>query len=222
MAKIAEYELWKLVNIFLSITRENFNSRIDPKSTFLWYIFGENELKESISIQNFNLFEQAKSILIKEGSPRELTVGIGYNLERAEIPRIHILLPSESPIQAGIGANEGYEPSEVNVTEGKRYQHYTANSSVTYNLLITSDNMNEVLVIYNWLKSITLSLNGQLELRGLQNCMFGGSDLNIDESLVPSNIFHRNFNLSFTYDYSVPDILGSQTINSLDASGSLI
>jgi len=40
-----------------------------------------------------------------------------------------------------------------------------------------------------------------LELLGLHNVRFGGNDLEFMDDMVPPNIFHRNFNVSFEYEF---------------------
>lgn len=206
--KIPEYELWKTLNLFLDLTRKNFAAQTNPQNSFLWDIFGTNEHDELIEITSLKYFEQAQAIFIKEDAPRSLTVTIGYNAQQASTPTIHIILPLESPNGAGIGMNEGYEPHKVDTDRRKSYPVFTASSQVVYNLLITSDNPNEAVIIYHWLKAAMLSLNEQLALRGFQNVQFGGSDFSLDENMVPPGIFHRNFNMTFTYDWSIPNLLG--------------
>lgn len=217
MNVIPEYEMHHLLGVFLTVTRENWDANVDKNNTFLSKVFNENEHQEKIAIDNFNFFEQSQEILINRTSKRELRLGIGYNLQMIERPSIHILLPSESPMSSGIGQNEGFRGS--NVVDGRTFPYFTANCQSTYNLVITSENMNEVLVIYHWLRAISLSMYAQFELRGFQNAKFGGADMSLDETLVPTHIFHRNFNVSFTFDWSVPDILGMVNRTSAVATG---
>jgi len=214
---IPEYELQRIINMFLVVTRENWNSYVDKEKTFLYKVFAFNEHEESVKIDKFDFFEQSQEILINRQSKRELLITIGYNMQIAEKPSIHITLPSESPMSAGIGQNEGFQNNQV--IDESVYPVYTANSQSTYNLIITSENMNEVLVIYHWLRATCLSMYSQFELRGFQNVRFGGADMNIDDTLIPGHIFHRNFNISFTFDWSVPDILGSSILSIRNITG---
>ena len=206
--RIPEHEIYKLLNLFLDVTRDDFNANSGVNS-FLYHIFGDNDtdIPERLKISTYDFFEQSKTVILRKDHPRSLKFSLGYNMEKANVPTIHITLPSESPKNAGIGANEGYEDEIVDKANRKYKAVFTSDYSVTYNLLITSDNMNEVLLIYNWLKCVMLSMHEQVEFRGFQNATFSGSDLSIDEDMVPNHIFCRNFNLAFTYDFSVPSLI---------------
>lgn len=205
--RIPETILYKVLRTVVDVVKEDFETITDKKKTLLWFFFGEDEFGERLEFETFDFFDQSVSILTKKGDEvRALEITIGYNLNRAAMPTIHILLPSETPINSGIGSNEGFQEPIVDTQRNETIPVLTQDSSVTYNLLITSDNMHEVLVLYHFLKGAFLSFKSQLELRGLQNATFGGQDIQFDEGLVPTHVFHRNFNLSFTYDFSVPDI----------------
>ncbi len=206
---IPEVILYDVLKLILDIVKKDHDDATDKKDSLLWFMFGEDEQGRPLEFETFNFFEQAVEILTKKKGEevRSLEVHIGYNLNRVAEPTIHILLPSETPINAGIGDNEGYQEPIVNSQTQETTAVLTQDSEVTYNLLITSSNMQEVLVLYHFLKGAFLSFKTQLELRCLQNARFGGQDLQFDEGMIPAHVFHRNFNMNFTYDYSVPDIL---------------
>jgi hypothetical protein len=71
------------------------------------------------------------------------------------------------------------------------------------------------------LKSGFIGLKTQMELAGLQNVTFGGSDLMFNMDMVSPNIFSRNFNLNFDYDFSGRDIFAVQLPNSISTSSQI-
>src|SRR6201999_2719045 len=104
--------------------------------------------------------------------------------------------------------NRGYTQPLYDVTKSVRFDTVTQDATVLYSIIITSDNVNECLILYNFLKAAFLGFKHQLELKGLQNVRSGGTDLNLAEDLIPVNIYHRSFNLAFDYDYMTVDMFG--------------
>lgn len=209
MLIIPEVIFQKLINQMIKVIKDDYNSKTNKPETLLYVMFKEDDYGEEVKLDDMEFYKSAIDLFVTANleRSRNLEVSIGYNLNRQGCPTIHVMLPNESPGLAGIGANEGYEDHIIDQQRRMRIPVYTGSTQVTYNLIITSENMNEVLIIYHWLKAMSLSMTYQFELRGFKNVVFGGSDLNISEDLVPPNIFHRNFNVSFTYDFSSPDVL---------------
>lgn len=205
--------LIKLFN-FINI---DFAAQTDEKNTLLYHIFKNDINSANLTFNKTDYYQQAKTIFIlrNNDSPRKLEVNMGFNLERAHFPTIHIMMPSESPGMSPIGTNEGYANGIGGTGYGDEYQVYTVGFSAAYSLLITSDNSLEVLLIYILLKSGFIGLKTQMELDGFQNVTFGGSDLMFNSELMPTNIYSRNFNLNFAYDFSGRDIFALGSVNSI-------
>lgn len=213
------------------------------QSSRLWSILGVDEGGVKIEIEGFDYYEQSK-ILLTPNSNRELKIFIGYNLERADFPTIHILLPSEESTNIGIAADEGYRreesnndgfvietPSgEVNAFQTENSGHwqidnnsnqswlvsddnpaakyvptYTQQNRTTFRLLVTSVSYNEVIIINNFLKYCLLGLVNSLSLRGFENPMISASDLQVMNNVVPTHIYQRMINYSFTYQFHARD-----------------
>jgi len=210
---IPEVIVQKILTIILKVIRKDFKSKSDKKKTLLFFIFGEDEAGDKVEFNGLNFFDQAVNLLVKggtRGKKRELEATIGYNLERAESPTIHILLPNETPKNSSIGGDEGYIEHLIDEERQESIAVFTQDCTATYNLMITSDNMMEVLIVYHFLKAMFLTIKTHLELSNLQNAVFGGNDLQINEELVPPHIFHRNFNLTFDYDFHALDLFARQ------------
>jgi len=153
-----------------------------------------------------------------EENIRELKINIGYNLERLSIPTIHILMPTDSKgAEDSIGLNEFSEftPGTIDPTTGiltvKKEKSYNA----VYHLMITSDNMSEVLLIFYWLRNMIIVFSEHFELLGLRNLQFSGQDINIQQDLTPPHIFHRNLSLQFDYVSEVKIDVSKETINGI-------
>lgn len=209
---IPEVLIYNQLKTIFSVTLKNFKDCSNEKDSFLYLIFGKDRFNQDVQFGKFNFFEQAKTLFIAgqdDDVKRRIEISMGFNLKREGAPTIHILLPSESPVNAGIGDNEGYVKGFSDETKKTYYRVVTQDASVTYNLLITSDNVNEILLIYNFLKASFLGFKLQLELKGLQNIVSGGSDVNMNDDFLPPNLHYRNFTLNFTYDYQSVDLFGN-------------
>lgn len=199
---VPEIVIYKTVRELAKIMKNDYNSFAAGKkqNTIL------HDLFYGIKLDSFDFYENAVAMFTKENDKRRLLeVTVGYNQGRAEMPTIHIILPSESPVVTPIGGNEGYVEEYEGLDENDEEVTsavFTYESQVTYNLLVTSSNPLEAVLIYNWLKYCFVSIHVHAELMGLRNLKWGGSDLTFDESLLPNSVFHRNFNLTFDYEYS--------------------
>src|SRR5690606_20716173 len=72
----------------------------------------------------------------------------------------------------------------------------------TYDIVILSDNSNEVVMLYHIIKSLLVALSASLTLEGLENMTFGGQDLQPYADLAPKNLFMRAIRLTIEYNSS--------------------
>lgn len=172
----------------------------------------------------FEYAEQAKAIFATPNSdPRHISISVGYNIARKGPPTIHIILPQEQT-QSSIGNNLGYaiEP-QVYEKDGQTYQRdfYGLQVNVNYQIMITSDNAPEAILIYHCLRATLLSLTPELEKAGLRNVSYAGADLQMDNEIVPSGIFHRNLLLQFFYEAFSPQLDWDLTYSGIHVSGEI-
>ena len=191
-------------------THENNNEQ-----TILYKLFGLDENQNPLQSNLYNVFDQAKKMILTKGN---LMVNYGYNQKVAQNLSLHILLPSESATMA-IGADEGYleeddiDPETLKSTFAQNY--FTQTYKSTYQIMITSTNSAEVMVIYNLLKCMMLMFVEHLELMGLRNPEFSGNDIVMQDDLTPVPIFHKVFNISFMYENNVPQLLKAEFAKNL-------
>jgi len=191
--------------------------------TILWHIFQKDVNDMDLTFNKTDYYQQAKNILIlrNNDSPRKIEVGMGFNMERASLPTIHIMMPTETPGVSPIGTNQGYRPGIGGDTAQDVYNVFTVGFSAQYSLIITSDNSLEVLLIYIMLKSGFIGLKTQMELAGFQNVTFGGSDLMFSQEFMPQNVYSRNFNLNFNYDFGGRDIFAIKLPTSVSVTSQM-
>lgn len=228
MIKIPEFILFDFVEKSLKYIREDYAFQTDKNKSYL------RKILNGISFQRYDFVTQAeKVILAGVDDPRYLDVNLMFNAAREGAPSIHITLPGETPQQGGdgIGQDQGYimdiiesaiYNQNVLVTEGKSTPIFTNRFQATYNIVITSDNNIEVIMIYHTLRAILTSLTASMSLTGLENLKFSGQDVIINQELVPVGIFIKTLNCSFQYETSAPSIYSDKIFNNIIATGKLI
>ena len=143
-------------------------------------------------IGNYDPIKESRRIFSKVDS---LYLNMGFNINPAELPAIHIILPDENLEWEGIGWSAELEENEDGTsTERKEVSFNTA-----YNLIILDKNADAVVYIYHILKYLFLSFNVNLELDGFQTLKISGRDLIQQSGLIPVDIYSRNLTLSFKY-----------------------
>ena len=169
----------------------------DKENTLLWDIFGD------LKFDNMNYFDVMSDILINRynSEKRKLTINLGYDQNRVNFPIISILLPNEENNPKFTGKTSD---RRVYGTQVADVLHNAFDS--VYNLLITSNNQNEVIVVYNFLKTIILAGQNQFQLKGLQNPYISGRDITMDTEINPMMLFHRTVGLSIFYESEMRQI----------------
>ena len=172
-------------------------------------IFGKDSRGLNSSILDFNFFTQAKKIFL-EHKPK---VYFGFNPQPAELPAIHIILPGETGKPLTIGADQGYQESEID-SHGVS-DVFTEVFQSNYQVVVTSDNSTEVILIYNVLKFMFLSLVDHWEMSGLRLPVISGQDINLQGDIAPPNIYHRALGFSFEYEVEANSIFYKKMIQKL-------
>ncbi len=192
----------------LKLIRDDYNAnKSDPPTTLLYKILFGN------SVQRYDLFEQAKKVFIAdENDPRHLDINLFFNSKRASIPTIHITLPNEDEKDNALGLSDGYQKPVFNPGATEYNKIFNRRYNATYNIIITSDNTLEVVLLYHFMRSFLISLNPHLSLAGFNNIKMGGGDLNINSEIVPINVFVRGIRLNFQYDVIGVELQGKENL----------
>lgn len=198
LVKIPEHILYNHIKYGLSYLKSDLKSSItngDETKSIIYRLFGDT------GIEKYNFFTEAKSILLREKTVQNyLRTEIGYNMQKVQPPCIYIVIPSEDMTQGVIGfGQEGNDYTMFDETLKTYETLFSQNFQSTYQIMIISENSNEVVLLYNLLKTIFISLNSNISLAGLKNLKIGGGDVTIKTDLVPKNMFIRAFRVSFSY-----------------------
>lgn len=210
--QIPEIILFDVLKLILNTVRVDLKETREEKETIFYKLFYGTKFPDI----GLDFYSNAKEIFLRDKShPRYLDIRLFFNADRAAIPTIHINLPSESDAGGGLGVDEGYNGTNYNQLENSISQNHTRAFNTIYNIIVTSDNSDEVLIIYHALRAFLISMMDILDLNGLRNPKLGGSDLQFNPELVPANIFIRNISLNCFYEITVPSIIKQKIINKI-------
>lgn len=198
MIIIPEIKLKKLIEGILASIKLNFESATDPQDTLLYFLF--NGLKEG----HYDYYIEAKNLFLREVThAKKIQTYLAFNRNPSNVPSIYISLPGEQSENNGIGIDQGY-PDYFTLQDGNKQPTYNRMFGAQYNLIITSENVLEVILIYHTLRAVLISTMDTLEMSGLRNIRYTGQDININTELVPPHLFIKSLGISFDYEVDVP------------------
>ncbi len=210
---VPEIQIFNAIKTILAFIKKDFDAHVNEQDTLLYRLCGENQL------QRYNFFEQAKAVfLAKEDNPRFLDVNVFFNLERASIPTIHITLPAEQSDKDGLGIDEGYrgiQETKGMGGEDEQAPNYTRRFGTQFQLIVTSDNSNEVVLIYHLLRAILIPVIDHFNMVGLENIKLSGRDIQNMNTIVPTHIFMRAIGIALEYEVTVESLFPEDVITKI-------
>jgi hypothetical protein len=210
---VPEIAIFDSIKKILAFIRNDFKSKPNEQDTLLYKMVQDNTL------QRYNLFNEAKTVFLEaknHNEPRFLDVNMGYNFDRINKnnPTIHILMQGDSPRDNSMGYGLGNNPIDYNDQEGTYQEYYERHFDQRLNLMVSSDNVNEKILIFYILRSMLISLIPYLNGIGLHNVSFSGADIVLNSGPA-GNITMRNLSMSFDYDVVSPSLIEEEFVRDL-------
>jgi hypothetical protein len=173
-----------------------------PSDTILWHLLNSTKMADT---GKYAWYEQAVEIFVNrtESHPKHLETRLFFDRERAAIPTIHIMMSGESKGADGIGLDVGYRPEQV-IGDQQR-PVYNRQFDINANIIVTSDNTFETVIIYHVLKSMIISLMTHIQLVGFINPNISGRDITLSQEIVPNGLYARTINFTAGYELDVPE-----------------
>lgn len=203
-----------VVKIFRFIENNYTDNLATPSKSFL------HRLVKSLSLQKYDFYDQGKAVFVKlQDDSRKVRVNMFFNAEKANIPSVHIMYLGDTSMEDGINLNEGFRDSEIDSDpsisqiETIYRNTYTRRSKGKINIVITSDNTNEVILMYHLLTSLLESTIIHMNMCGLENIIISGGDIHLNEEIVPKNVYARNIQLTFEFEKAAISIIQEKGIN---------
>lgn len=188
---LPEIALLKVLEGLLKWIKYDYEDRLaeeEVEKSYLYRLFG------GVEYNGFNYFEQAKELLTRDDlDQRKMSVRVFFDQSRAHLPTVHITLPGETEDLNGLGYNY----------DGEKFER---KFSSRYSLIVTSDNYSEVIIIYYTIKALLTSGFMSLEEFGLRDIKIGGGDLQLNQDIVPQNVFYRGVFIDFFYEDCIPSM----------------
>jgi len=200
---IPEVILFNALEAWLKYIRTDYKKNaLTPTKSYLGMIFGNNQF------QRYNFLEQARSVFITNDntSPRNLEINLFFNPKRNGLPTIHITNSSDQAVHDSLSIGIGIEDAVFDDVAQTYVRMFNRRFQCKYNLVITSDNTNEVLLIYTALRSGAISLIEHLALSGIENVKISGQDIQMKSDIVPANVFIKSVGISFEMNVLAPQL----------------
>lgn len=188
---LPEQRLKTLMDFYLKFVNEDY----------LFSLFGNQTFGDG----GYNYFDNAKALFLRtKDNPRKVECNIFFNQARQSLPTIHIALNQDMPGEGnGLGFDPGYE---LNEAETGVLATFSRVYSARFNIIFTSDNSFEVLIMYNVIRALVQGNPVLLDMLGLSNIKLSGQDLVLTDYLMPPNIYARGFIVDCLYELSVPSL----------------
>lgn len=215
--QIPSVRLYNITSSLLDIARKDTENPI-VEDQFIFQLF------DGIVVGDYIYYDEIRHIIsLSKGNERRLEVRQFFDMDRLAIPTIHITLPGEQSGAAdGIGMDEGIA-SPLWKDNDREYTPVLERTFTTQQrIIITSDNANEVVVIYELLKALFISIFPSIDIMGLENPKLSGQDLMIKDQHVPKGIFMRALTLSTMSTYNVPSQFSQKIVTQLRAIGTAV
>lgn len=225
---LPEYILHSTIEKLLKYVRTDYKTCLsngDHEKSILYLLLGD------LKIERYKLFEQAIQVFVQADSthPREIKVDLAFNMDMDGAPTIHITCPGDSPGTNSLGIGEGdydpifdasiVEPGEV---DSSYYQTYNRRYKAIYDLVITTDNSNEIVLIYHVLRALLTGVTTHLHENKLLNLQISGNDLTPYSEIIPKNFFVKSLRLSFEYESGTVNLFKVFSPNEINFEGTPI
>lgn len=201
-----------IVDGLLKWVVSDYLSQTDKSKTWLY------EATYNLSTPNFNVYDKLVELITRgANNARRIETRLMFDPSRAEFPTIHVHMPQEEPLGGNyIGMGIGNNPPSGTTTQFGGIHEKVFQS--TYDIICTSNNQMEVILIYELMKRLFVAGTDTLDSQ-LVNYNFSGKELMYDTTLMP-DIFFKAFTISVIDDIKVPTILGrTSDIVDISANG---
>ena len=189
---IPEVELYTEVKRIETKIKESITA--DPTDNVIHKVF-----KTHPAVGDFNYINEA----IKFFQNKELDVKVGFNIGTS-FPAVNILLPyvQDSRSSLGLSSELEYTDDSKTVLEEVKEKFKEAK----YSIMFVGDNGDLIALLYYVFDYMLLADSDRLEAYGFYNVNLSGSDLSVERSLIPMNLFMRSLSVGFTYQVRAMNI----------------
>lgn len=199
--QIPEQKVKSIVDYILNYLRTDYLSATDKTISYLYEIFGDYE-----DNPDYDYWKNAVTLFTRgQDSPRMIETHFFLNRSRFSLPTIHITLSADQPGPDGIGFDKDWSGESFQPTEGLGFVRTSGREFNTrFQVVITSDNTFDTLIIYHALMACLVGNNDLLTMNGIQNPTLKGGDIMLNDQTNPQNIYARAIFLDCFYTLVAP------------------
>ena len=183
-----------------------------PANTILWHLLNDAKVADT---GKYKWYTQAIEIFIERSKhdTKHLETRLFFDRERASIPTVHVMMSGESKGKDGIGLDQGFNNEQVIGTTQRAV--FNRQFDINANIIVTSDNSFETVIIYHVLKSMLISLSTHIQLVGFINPVISGRDISLSQEIAPNGLYARTINFTAGYELDVPEACLNQIVQSV-------
>lgn len=203
MIQLPQITLYNIIQGALTLIKADYISK--GTESILYQVFdGASHVKKDFLQEAIALFTRTPEDV------RDVRVRMFYDAEKASIPTIHITLNQDMVGQNSIGVDEG--SAVKSYADGSTAPIYMKRFDTNYLIICTSDNHAEVMMMYDLLRAVLISIFDSISILGLENPKISGQDIRLNENITPPHIFARAISVSCEYEIKVPRWWSNQEI----------
>lgn len=209
---IPELKLYQIVEALIDEVSADYNRHLSKENTMLYHLFGS-----STKVGKYNYFDQAVDLFVNRGvdHPRKMKVRMMFDAAQAGMPTIHITTPSEQPQFNTIGIGESGRSFVENTVEGTVTPNYNRRFKSQFYIVCTSENAQEVFLMYHVLMASMVQALDYINLAGLENPELSGQEIRQQDHLAPNHIYMRGVGLSCFRQLTVPRYFDNKVISDI-------
>lgn len=213
MNEIPIIRLKKVLDGLLNLLIANQASiSIPTDEKFLYRLFYGNV------VGKYDCYTQAAALISRDqDEDRRLETRMVFDPSRAQMPTIHIHIPADNQGRinsSGLGIGSTPYLNDDDTIN----QKYSRSFIGQYDLIITSINPLETLIIYEILMSLLIAGKDTLDYY-FASYNFAGKDLLPNNDIMPPNVFMKAVTMKIDYNRNIPSLITDQTIETITFEG---
>lgn len=206
------------INLILDALRNDYNASVtngQVERSMLSLLFDDLSLGKYIVLDNI-----VNLIVTTPENPRHIIAQLSYPSNVTQnTPSIYITLPGENERNNSVSIGEGDYPEYTfdNTPDGLADEYrkqFSRRFQTTYQIIIVSENKNEVVVLYNLLQCMIIASMNHFMLSGLENPSIGGQDVSLNNTIT-GGLFFRAITLNFEYEKVTPELVIQNIIRNI-------
>ena len=213
MAQLGILRLYKLTQSLLDFVKQDYEVKVSQdliEESFLYRCIASDDEIEGISYRTL-----AEEIFTRDKmNSRKATVELMFSQDKAMLPQIAIREPAKGKGQtdaiSGIG-DEYFTNENGSFQEEKRKSF-----SSQYELLITSPNRHEVIIMEEVILGLLIGAQDTLALANpFYNFNFSIKELMVNNEMYAESLFVKSIGINVSYDKSYPNLIDNSLLTKI-------